>query len=420
MISREELSALQQIRNREGHFFSNLDSALKVTIEADYRQLAKIIDAEPELMFVETTARDINGQNIITSPLRYALEKLDTLAWKYFESVCQRHPENMDAFIATVCSVLGTPDLTPLYNAYIDFINLGIEFNKAHWSEHHNSLINEGKSPELDTEEFQALKKSWLALGMQQRYELPRHMLKDLCHTASEDIIFNDVILMRVNGIKFELEEAKKINETELGAKLKQIMRRHNDCTMILLNQGKYYVLYLGLDNNIICFDNNRSIIVPLVYEVRNFVYKKLEFPDKDWTPVIKNGEQNYYNLIINTGEGFGGGRRGMWKFKKHLLFPLNSQTLYYEINFVTEQAKVKYLLPLKLNAGLGYDFALARGYNGMCCGFNDPRGQKCHLFAKAAEDYEGIQALVIQRLMEREELRKSYSHGIKLPGISL
>lgn len=427
MLSKQELQTLLLIRKREGNIFShhglsnefilkhiggiNAENALLAVIDGDHRKLATIIDIKPNLMFVEAKARDIDGNVILTSPLIYALKKLDILALKYFESVSQRFTQYMEEFIATVSSVDESPNMNSLYEAYKHFIDLGKKYNKAHWTNHNNK----GAGHMAGSSELEDLKNSWLSVGLQQRHSLPRHLLKDMCHCSLHDLIFNDVVLMRIEKLPPETDATFEIKKKVFEAKLKRIMKDYHDCPMILYNGEQYNVIYLGIDNNIIFgTENDERPAVIHAFSEQSLPFLKLDFPSSTWTPMKKRGEQNSDNLKKEYGYRF---QPKMWLLEKYLSFPSNSNTLFVELDFSKQEAKTKRLFPLTENSGLGYDFALARGFCEITLGLSDPRGGSCFLYAKAYEDYTGIQKLIELRLKERDQIVNTYvnSHSPSL-----
>ncbi|WP_298625065.1 hypothetical protein [uncultured Legionella sp.] len=426
MLSEEQIKLLLAIRNRGDSVFSalprglimqnmadiNIQNALYATVEADYRQLASIIDNHPILMFIETQIRTQDGVVISSSPLNYALTQLDTLAWKYFESVCNRFPEYKDRFILAVHSVEDVPDMMPLYNAYDHFIDLG----KKYYLTHRRGYRNE----ELDNSDFRDLKKSWLSLGLQQRFCLPRHLLKDMCYCSPHDLIYNDILLMTVEPLKFKFEniEADQAVLNEFEAKLRPIMKAHDYSPIILFNGTGYQVAYLGIDNNIV-WDENRDQFGyrNILFSNSSHPFKALDFPNSTWTPVKKTAEQNKDNIKENKNKRLSCIKLDIWNLEKTLLFPLNNHTLYEERDLALKISKSKPLLPFTEKSGLGYDYALARGFCEMSIGLCDPRGLGGFLFAKANEDYEGIKTLIALRTEERKELARTYgtSHTLFL-----
>lgn len=428
MLSKQEIMTLLLIRNREESILSsyefppeliiqciggfNADNALQATVEADYRTLSKIINMQPWLMFAQGNARDINGEIISISPLQYALARLDTLAWKFFEAVCKKQTKYQEDFIATVLKAEDVPDMSSLYEAYENYIDLGKKYhNEYFWEERELSRTYKAEAAEFDT-----LKQSWLAVGMEQRYSLPRHILKDMCHSSPYDIFFNDVILMRAEDrLVCETEEEYIKKKTEIDNLLVQTMMEHDGCPLIMLNDGKYYVFYLSLDNSLV-FDNQEfDISGPAchIFSSKSFPFKELEFPKTAWTPEMKTAEENLDNIKTNKHGYYMNGYRGMWKREKKLLFPMNYHTTIFEINTSTDEAKTKRLFPFRKNKGLGYDYALARGFCTQCLGMDDPRGGLGHLYGKVKQDLDDIKSLMKQRLSERKELieRYQYSH---------
>lgn len=204
MLSGNEIKTLLLIRNRPGNVFSSLpkeiiiqkigginpEKALECIIDTDYENLFTILSINPTIMFLKTNAKDINGEIIETSPLKYALHILDPFVWHICYFFCQKtrekNPLNMKYFQQQVQEVKEHVDLQILFDAYNKYIEL--------FDQHKENKIC-----------IETLRNAWLKVGKAQCNVLPRHMLREMCflpptlQPASHDIVLlsiakNDMI----------------------------------------------------------------------------------------------------------------------------------------------------------------------------------------------------------------------------------
>jgi hypothetical protein len=140
---------------------------LERVIQADWDEAAKIIAEKPELMLQTVKAKDINGNTIYTSPLKYAVYVHDYYMLKIFSN----HFQNVNVcekFFRQIADVQEYFDFEPLRAAYRKY---AICFDS-------NMQSNE-----------EPFGRDWTQIiGGAQIRLLPRHMLKQMCHFTFQQV----------------------------------------------------------------------------------------------------------------------------------------------------------------------------------------------------------------------------------------
>lgn len=391
MLSKKQILTLFMIRNRQSNTLSDLaipkellafevgqysiNKLLEYFIHANYYEMAKILRDYPVLMFNTGTAIDNDGQTITTTPFEYALNILDTYAWKLCYAIALEDKQNKEHYLQNfqkyANSFKACIDLSGLQVAYGGYLDAFDLYQSGHYT-------------------FDKLKKAWLNVGMAQRKHVPRHMLREMSAlNFNLEMIMKDVVLLTA-------DPKKKLDLDYL----KQISKEFND-SPILVNKKNVFAFYrLNALKELHCNKTNK------------LPFKHIAFPDKPNSPIIKKIDKDNCEEFFD----YYGPWQNLYCVELTDYVPFEYPTI--DIISETDEENKFDINKVEFNlSDLGEKYTLARGAARHWLGTAFPLGMSKMLNYRAINDLRTFGNLLELRLKERqlffEEILKDQDNSV-------
>lgn len=344
-------------------------TVMQYLIEADYENFYNILSIQPQWMFDESSANNIDGKVINCSPLEFALYILDETAWELCYLICLKYPRYLQPFFNTVeKSSENHIDLSAFFKTYdIYFTNFDL---------YKQNLIV-----------LEELRKSWLAVGKAQKEQLPRHMLRVMC------LLHYNLFPANHDIILISLSTDKPVNKE----------------TLVQLVKVNHYPVFIKNDNSYMLCTYNYISDSWEFYALSKSPFKQTEFPKQFNLPVLRPRETDLSNLKF-AGDDYLNWHKGPSMEIEKLLF--------FQDIVIDKNGSFEKLIPLSPDSRLGEEFSLARGNSVLCYAVENPTGNHGFLKGKAFDDCESLKQLYSNKIHAKESFMNKMEINGKLEPI--